>query len=93
MLRRGAVLLSLTACLASCASDPVVETRTVEVEVPVIVGVPRALTDVPAEPVLPPGRLTNDDLAAHVDALRAWGRGLAGKLREIAGLVPDGGGK
>lgn len=53
---------------------------------PVIVPVPRELTDVPAEPSLPAGSLTNDDLASYVDGLRAWGRGLAGKLRKIGSL-------
>lgn len=51
-----------------------------------IVAVPEELTDVPAEPVLPAGDLANEDIADHLDALRAWGRGLAAKLREIAGL-------
>lgn len=51
-----------------------------------IVAVPAGLTAVPAEPVLPAGELTNEDLAADRDAWRAWGRDLANKLREIAGL-------
>jgi hypothetical protein len=88
--RRGLVLACLLLSLTSCANKPQnVRTETVEVAVPVIVGVPDALTEVPAEPVLPAGELTNADVADHLDALRAWGRGLAGKLREIAGLDVD----
>lgn len=56
---------------------------------PVIVGVPPELTEVPAEPVLPAGELVNDDLVNDRDAWRAWGRGLAEQLRKIAGLAPD----
>lgn len=89
MLRRGAALLFLGVWLTACASNPPVETRTVEAKVPVIVTVPPALTDVPAEPKLPAGDVTNDDAADYVDALKAWGRGLAGKLRKIAGLAPE----
>lgn len=89
-LRHGAALLFLILLSTGCASKPAVETRTIEVEVPVIVGVPAPLTDVPAEPVLPAGRVSNEDLANYVDGLRAWGRGLAGKLRKIAGLAEVG---
>lgn len=88
MLQRGGALACLLALLTSCASKPVVRTETVEVKVPVIVGVPAKLTRVPSEPRLPAGEVTNDGLAEYVDALRAWGRGLAGQLREIAGLAP-----
>lgn len=80
------ILLSLT----SCASKPAVRTETVEVAVPVIVAVPGDLTEVSAEPVLPDGEIVNDDLVEYIEALRAWGRGLAGKLREIDGLAPGG---
>lgn len=81
-------MLFLLGSLTSCASKPVVQTRTIEVKVPVVTPVPAALVDVPAEPKLAAGAVTNDDLANYVDALKAWGRGLAGKLRKIAALEP-----
>ena len=90
MLLRGAAIACLLASLTSCAAKaPIVRTETVTVETPVIVGVPAELTRVAPEPKLPPGELTNDDLAGVVKALQAWGRGLAGQLREIAGLAPE----
>lgn len=85
-LQRGAALAFLLLSLTSCASKPIVRTETVTVERPVIVGVPAELVRVPAEPALPPGNLTNDDLADMIDRLRAWGRGMAGQLRKIGGL-------
>lgn len=92
MLLRGAALACLLASLTSCASKPpIVRTETVTVETPVIVGVPAELTRAPAEPQVPAGELTNDDLAGVIKALQAWGRGLVGQLREIAGLVPESG--
>jgi hypothetical protein len=54
----------------------------------VTVPVEKRLTDVPAEPKVPAGTLTNDDLVEAIKALQAWGRGLAKQLGEIAGLVP-----
>lgn len=74
--------------LTSCAAKEIVRTETVTVEVPVVVGVREDLTRVPPEPQLPPGDLVNDDLAQAIEALRAWGRGMAKQLREIAGLAP-----
>lgn len=85
--RRGLALACLLLSLTACASKPqTVRTETVTVERPVIVAVPARLTEVPAEPKVPAGELLNEDLADHVDALRAWGRGMARQLREIAGL-------
>lgn len=46
------------------------------------------LTARPAEPRLKAGPVTNEDLANLIDELRAWGRGLAGKLEKIEGLQP-----
>lgn len=89
MLHRGAVLLFLAWSLTSCATKPAVRTETVTVERPVVVAVPAALTRVPAEPQLPAGEITNDDLADLIERLRAWGRGMAGQLREIGGLGPS----
>jgi hypothetical protein len=90
MLLRGAALACLLASLTSCASEaPIVRTQTVTVEKPVIVAVDPKLTTVTPEPALPARELTNDDLAAAIKALQAWGRGLAGQLREIAGLAPS----
>ncbi len=91
MLLHGAALACLLVSLSSCASKPVVRTETVEVKVPVLVALDKKLTAVPAEPQLPAGELENDDLAVLIDELRAWGRGLAGKLRKIEGLQPKGG--
>ena len=75
------LLLSLTAC-----GKTIVRTETVEVEKPVIVPVPSPLTETPPEPDLPPGAVTNDDLADLIDRLRMWGRDLAGKLKQIREL-------
>ena len=75
------LLLPLTSC-----GKAILRTETVDVEKPVIVPVPPTLTHVDPEPALPPGELTNDDLADMIDRLRAWGRGLAGKLRQIQSL-------
>lgn len=88
MLRCGAALVFLMPWLTSCASSgkPIVRTETVEVAVPVIVAVPRELTSVPPEPVLPAGPLVNEDLANDRDAWQSWGRGLACQLWRIAGL-------
>lgn len=55
---------------------------------PVITPVPAELTRVPPEPKLPAGEVTNEDLAELIEQLRAWGRGMAGQLREISGLEP-----
>ncbi len=90
MLLHGAALACLLVSLSSCASKPVVRTETVEVKVPVLVALDKKLTAVPVEPQLPAGELENDDLAVLIDELRAWGRGLAGKLRKIEGLQPKG---
>lgn len=91
--RRGAALLCLTLSLTACAGKELVRTETVEVKVPVLVALDPALTTVEPEPDLPAGAVTNDDVGNLIDALRAWGRGLAGKLTQIADLQPspDGG--
>lgn len=74
-----------------------VKTDTVEVEVPVQKRLPERLITVEPEPKKPPlncrdasGRKTvcHKDEANYIDAVRAWGRVLAGKIREIAGLQP-----
>lgn len=90
-LLRGAALLSLTLLLGACASkEPLIRTETVEVKVPVLVRLDPKLTTVPPEPDLPAGPVTNDNVASLVDALRAWGRDMAGKLRRIEALQPKG---
>ncbi|MDQ8050708.1 hypothetical protein [Luteibacter sp.] len=89
LLLRGAALLSLPLlCVACKTCEPVVRTETVEVKVPVLVRLDPKLTARPAEPRLKAGPVTNDDLANLIDELRAWGRGLAGKLAKIEGLQP-----
>lgn len=59
---------------------------------PVVQRIDPALTRVPAEPA-PPARhcmeagkptVCNGDLVDNFDAWRAWGRGLAARLRNIA---------
>lgn len=88
----GAALLCLAGSLTACKTcEPIVRTETVEVKVPVLVALDPKLTAVEAEPKLPTGRITNADLVDDRDAWRAWGRGLAGKLREIEGLQPKDG--
>lgn len=75
--------------LAGCGTcKPLTRTETVEVKVPVLVRLDPKLTARPAEPRLKAGPVTNDDLANLIDELRAWGRGLAGKLEKIEGLQP-----
>ena len=78
----------LSLLLTSCAGKAIVRTETVTVEKPVIVGVPAELTRTASEPALPAGTIDNDDLADHIDALRAWGRDMASRLSKIAGLAP-----
>lgn len=90
MLLHGAALACLLGSSQGCATKPVVRTETVEVKVPVLVRVPAELTRVDAEPRLPAGEITNDALADFVEQLRAWGRGLAGKLRKVEALQPKG---
>jgi len=58
------------------------------VKVPTYVRIDPKLTRVEAEPDLPVR--VNDDIAALVDQLRAWGRDIAGRLRKIEGLQPKG---
>ncbi len=90
MLLRGAALACLLASQTSCAGKTVVRTETVEAKVPVIVSVDERLTKAAAEPKVPAGQLTNDDLVETIKALQAWGRGMVKQLVEIAGLVPTG---
>ena len=48
-------------------------------------GVPgNACTDAAGRPTI-----CNEGLLGYIDALRAWGRGMAAQLREIAALQPD----
>lgn len=76
------LLLSLTAC----ASNPIVQTRTVTVNVPVVESVPSVLTQPVAEPRLKDGPITNQDLANWALALRQALRQANAKLHEIAGI-------
>lgn len=86
MLTRGLLLACLTALCASCASDPVIQTRTITVHDPVIVSVPKALTQPVAAPRLSSDNPTNADLAhAYLMALQAIADANA-KLQQIAGL-------
>ena len=89
LLHGGALAFLIPLLVACAASKPVVRTETVTVDRPVIVAVPAELTRVAPEPVLPAGPITNDDLADTIKRLQAWGRGLAGQLRKIGGLVPS----
>lgn len=87
----------MLACLLlsqiACSARPVaVRTETVEVEVPVVVKVDPGLTRVDPEPA-DPGRhcsvngrptVCNGDLVEWAEAVRAWGRGLAARLWNIA---------
>ena len=90
MLLRGGLLACLGFWLTSCASDPIIEYRTVEKQVPVVKPLAKELTVVEPEPRLKAGTVTNDDLADLIERLRVWGRGMAGKLREIERLQPKG---
>ena len=76
------LLLSLTAC----GTDPIVQTRTVTVNVPVVVAVPEAYTAPVAVPQLHPDPVTNADLAAYVLALKQAIADANAKLERIAGL-------
>ena len=87
-LPRGPVLGFLLLSLTACATDPVIETREVQVEVPVYVALPSDLTEVPAEPRLPDGEVSNEDLADLIERLQAWGRDLASKLRAVREVQP-----
>ncbi len=76
--------------LQGCASkEPLIRTETVEVKVPVLVRIDPKLTVREPEPDLPAGPVTNNDVATLIDALRAWGRGMAGKLEKIERLQPE----
>lgn len=84
MLATGALLVSLLA-LSACSSNPIVQTRTVTVHDPVIVTVPRALT----QPVAVPGlseNPNNSDLAHYILVLRQALADANAKLQQIAGL-------
>lgn len=81
------------------AKPATVRTQTIEVKVPVTVPLDVGLTSVPAEPGPPPPKcvdahgfttVCNRDTLDYIDALRAWGRALAGKLTSIADLQPHG---
>ena len=77
--------LCLLASLASCASSPIVQTRTVTVKQPVIVPVPAPLTAPISAPNLAPNP-TNADLAHYVLMLRQALADANAKLQQIAGL-------
>ena len=85
--------------LASCgATKPaLVRTETVEVKVPVYVALDEKLLVVAPEPATPPlncldskNRKTvcHKDEANYIDAIRAWGRALAGQVDAIKDLQP-----
>jgi hypothetical protein len=79
-----AAALALTACAAP--SEPGVIVRTERVEVPVRVPVPvsPSLTTPPDAPVLPADRLSNEDLAQHIEALAGYACRLRAQLADIA---------
>lgn len=83
------MLWCLILSCGACATKPIVRTETVEVKVPVYVAIDQRLTTQEAEPKLAGNVVTNDDLAAYVDALKAWGRAAYGKLAKIAELQPQ----
>lgn len=82
---RGPLLAFLIPWLASCASNPIVQTRTVTVKQPVIVAVPAPLTAPISAPNLAPNP-TNADLAHYVLMLRQALADANAKLQQIAGL-------
>lgn len=64
---------------------------------PVYVALDPKLTAAPHEPAAPPARcrdargrttVCNTDTLTYIDQLRAWGRGMVGQIKEIAGLQP-----
>lgn len=98
MQKHGLKLLFLLPFMAACsATGPQVRTETVEVRVPVFVALPEAMTAPPAEPAAPlpacvdrgQPTLCNEQMVSWLEDLRAWGRGMAGQLREIRERQPE----
>lgn len=84
--------------LASCGQKrAIVRTETVTVYVPTYKALDPALTAVAPEPAPPPALCRFDGqnvpclegVYDELEQLRAWGRGMAGKLHEIRGLQPQ----
>lgn len=71
--------------LCACSSNPIVQTRTVTVTQPVIVSVPKALTQPVTVPSLSENP-NNSDLAHYVLMLRQALADANAKLQQIAGL-------
>lgn len=83
------LLLLLTGCSATQERcEPIVRTETVEVEVPVFVALPEAMTAPVAEPVAPGGTMTNEALVDWLEALRAALREANAKLAGVRSKQP-----
>lgn len=80
----------LTLLLPACATTPpaLVEPTVEKVYVKTYVALDPALTVPGVEPVLPSGRITNEDLAADRDAWKALARARGINLSKIAELQP-----
>jgi hypothetical protein len=85
------LLLLLTGCSATPKRcEPIVRTETVEVDVPVFVALPEALTAPVAEPDAPSGGvMTNEDLVDWLEALRAALREANSKLAAVRSKQPE----
>jgi hypothetical protein len=94
MIREISAAALCAAVAAGCATSqparPLIESRTVEVPVSVPVPVSPTLTAAPPAPTLPEGRLTNEDLAQHIQALRSHACHLRAKLADIARIHGNG---
>lgn len=82
----GALSTCLLLSLTSCATDAPVRVQAITVHDPVIVAVPRELTQVVAEPRLSSGDITNADVAHYILILRQALASANAKLQAIAGL-------
>lgn len=87
-LKRGHALACLLLLLTACASNPIIETRTVEVAVPIHVPLPAELLAPVAAQDLPAGEITNEDLADLIERLRATVDALNHRLRLIRDRQP-----
>lgn len=85
----GLLAACLLLLLTACASNPIIQTRTVTVHVPVVVAVPKAYTAPVAVPQLADDPVTNADLAAYILALKQAIADANAKLARIAGLSHD----
>ena len=79
-------MLLLTGC--SATTEPIIRTETVDVQVPVYVALPDALTAPVAEPVAPGVAMTNEDLVDWLEALRAALREANAKLAGVRSKQP-----